>query len=80
MHYAIGVSVSSLHSLYTDSLIINDSAINSIQATPPPNECGCLNGGTCMVRTYYIEEGGGSYDVCPGGFNGVRCENETSPW
>ena len=48
--------------------------------TPPPisDECGCLNEGTCIVRV--IRGRRILRCICPDGFNGFRCENETPPW
>ena len=45
--------------------------------TPPPveNECGCMNGGTCVIR---IIRGRRILQcACPEGYSGSRCENET---
>ena len=58
--------------------IINNSAINSTQATPPPNECGCLNGGTCIVR---IRRGRRIRRcLCPEDYSGAQCEIENPTW
>ena len=48
----------------------------STQATttpPPANECGCVNGGTCFVRSVR----GRVYRrcACPDGYTGRHCEN-----
>ena len=52
------------------------SLFTQATTTPPPADvCGCMNGGTCIIRT--IRGRVFRLCACPDGFTGLRCETST---